>query len=327
MNIQDKQSLSILFVGHIAIDRIIRLKRLNKPTLGGSVTYCSLALKTYIKDVKIRILSHIGNLNFDMKMLDPLKNHNIDLLGVKYSEVENTNFILEYFNHSRVLTLKSKSPNLEIKDIPTEYLKNPPDIIVFVPLCNEISYEYIKQILIKFPNSYVGIDLQGFLRKIDQNGKVSYTYDESNILNVTKIIDLIKDKLILKGSEEEMKLFTNNYTDFYEIMNYFKIFDSNGIYIMTLGEEGSMIYNKDNGILEIPAFRPKRISDETGAGDVYFSIFLYEFLQSKKSWKDIKNAAYLASAAASFLVEEIGPSGCVMKKKVLNRITKKDYIK
>ena len=327
MNNQDKQTLSIIFAGHFAIDNIIRFKHLNKPTLGGSVTYSSLALKTYKKDIKIRILSHIGNSNFDLKMLDPLRNHNIDLQGVKFSEVENTNFILEYFDHTRVLTLRSKSPNLEIKDIPLEYLENPSDVIVLVPLCNEISYEYTKQILTKFPNSYVGIDLQGFIRKIDQNGKVSYIYDDEIISNLTKIINLIKDKLILKGSEEEIKLFTNYKTDLYDTMNHFKNYDSNGIYIMTLGDKGSLIYKKGKSMLEIPAFRPKKIRDETGAGDVYFSIFLYEFLQSDKSWNAIKKAAYLASAAASFLVEKKGPSGCVAKKKVLNRIKKKDYIK
>ena len=47
---------------------------------------------------------------------------------------------------------------------------------------------------------------------------------------------------------------------------------------MTLGEKGSMLTKKGEKILNIPAFKPRRVVDETGAGDVYFSIFLYEFI-------------------------------------------------
>ena len=93
---------------------------------------------------------------------------------------------------------------------------------------------------------------------------------------------------------------------------------------MTLGEKGSMIYKKGNPILKIPAFKPKKVSDETGAGDVYFSIFLYEFSNCDKSWDSIKKVGFLASAAASFLVEKKGPSGFVLKKDVLRRVKRKD---
>ncbi|MFW9879023.1 MAG: PfkB family carbohydrate kinase, partial [Candidatus Thorarchaeota archaeon] len=250
-----------------------------------------------------------------------------DLRGIKYSNVDNTNFVLDYFNHARTLTLRSRSPNLEFKDIPQEYLNNPPNVIVLVPLCSEISFEYVSQISRKFSTAYIGIDLQGFIRNIDEKGKVSYIYNKQIISKFDKIIHIIGDRLILKGSEEEMKLFTNEYNDFQKIMNSFKFFDTNGIFIMTLGEKGSMIYKKGNPILKIPAFKPKKVRDETGAGDVYFSIFLYEFSHSDKSWDSVKKAGFLASAAASFLVEKQGPIGFVIKKKVLKRVKSKDYIK
>lgn len=327
MSNQNKNNTSIFFAGHFAVDDVIRFKRLSKSTLGGSSCYCSLALRTYTQDAKISIISHIGKQNFNNSLLDVVKNKNIDLRGIKYSNVENTNFVLDYFDHTRTLTLKSRSPNLEFKDIPLEYLNNPPDVIVLVPLCNEISFEYILQISKKFPNVYMGIDLQGFIRNIDENGKVSYIYNKQIISNLNKIIDLIGDRLILKGSEEEMKLFANEYNDLQKVMNYFGDYDTNGIFIITLGEKGSMIYKKGNPILKIPAFKPKKVSDETGAGDVYFSIFLYEFSHSDKSWDSVKKVAFLASAAASFLVEKKGPSGFVIKKKILKRVRRKDYIK
>jgi len=327
MSNQNKTFTSLFFAGHFAVDNVIRFKRLSKPTLGGSVSYCSLALRTYTQYAKISIISHVGKLNFDKSLLNIIKDKNIDLRGINFSDVKNTNFLLDYFNHTRTLTLKSKSPPLVFRDIPQEYLDNPPEVIVLVPLCNEISYEYVSQISKHFPNIYIGIDLQGFIRNIDENGIVSYIYDEKIISNLVKIIELIGDKLILKGSEEEMKLFANEYKDFHKIMNFFEKFDTEGIFIITLGEKGSLIYQKGNKILKIPAFKPKKVTDETGAGDVYFSIFLYEFLHTDKSWSAIEHAGYLASAAASFSVERKGPSGFSVKKKVIKRVKKKQYIK
>ena len=327
MNIQNTNHPSIIFAGHFAIDNIIRFKRLNKPTLGGSVSYCTLALKNYAQDATIGIISHIGKLNFNNSLLNKIKNKKIDLKGIKYSHVKNTNFVLDYFDHARTLTLKSKSPNLNFMDLPVDYLNNPPDIFVLVPLCNEISYDYIKQILIKFPDVYIGIDLQGFIRKIDENGKVAYVYDDIIISNIKKIINSIGDRLILKGSEEEMSILAEECDDYEKIMLHCNKFENEGIYIMTLGEKGSMLTKRGEKVLNIPAFMPKKVVDETGAGDVYFSIFLYEFIYSDKSWNSIEKAALLASAAASFLVEKKGPAGFVSKKAVLKRMRKKKYIK
>ncbi|MFX0186261.1 MAG: PfkB family carbohydrate kinase [Candidatus Hodarchaeota archaeon] len=315
---------SIFFIGHLAIDTIIRFQKEHDPTLGGSVSFGSLSLKTYTNDVKITIISNLGSLNFDKSLLDLVKNKNIDLKGLKWTETNNTNFVLDYFNHSRTLTLKSRSPNLEFKDIPKNYLNKSPDVIVLAPLCNEISYEYIIEILKHLPNAYIGIDLQGFVRKIE-NGHVSLIRDENIISNMEKIIDLIGDRLIIKGSEEEMKILSGK-DDIYEAMNYFRYIEFNGIFIMTLGEAGSLIVKRGKEILKIPAFQSSGVVDETGAGDVYFAIFLFEFIRSDKSWKAIEKAAYLASSAASFNVEAIGPYGFETKENVLVRVNNRNYI-
>jgi len=134
---------------------------------------------------------------------------------------------------------------------------------------------------------------------------------------------LLGERLILKGSEEEMKLVSGQ-QDWNEIMNYFKQYDC--ISIMTLGESGSLVAKKDKDTIRIHAFQPEKVIDETGAGDVYLAIFLYEFLNSEKSWKAVKNAAYLASSAASFEVEEKGVRGFKSKEKVYDRMHKGEII-
>ncbi|MHA1491181.1 MAG: PfkB family carbohydrate kinase, partial [Promethearchaeota archaeon] len=316
---------NFLFAGHFAIDEIIHHQVVHATTLGGSVSFGSLALRAYVQDVTISIISNLGKKNFENTLLDLLKNKNIDLEGLKWYDKNNTNFILDYTNHSRTLTLKFKSPNLKFDNIPRKYLHDQPDVIVLVPICNEISYKYIKRILQHFPNAYIGIDLQGFIRKINKKGRVSYIQDKIIISNMKKIMDLIGDKLILKGSEVEMKLLSNK-KKFDEVMEFFKDNDYKGLYIMTLGEKGSMITKKGKNTLKIPAFKPRTVIDETGAGDVYFAIFLYELLISDGSWESIENAGYIASSAASFLVENIGPIGVKSKEQVLHRVKSKNYI-
>ncbi len=317
---------SILFVGHFAKDMIIKDKKEHDPTLGGSVSFGSLSLNTYSPDINIGIISIIGKKNFDDSLLDKVKNRNIDLTGVKWVDANNTNFVLDYHDHSRTLTLKSKSPDLDFRDVPNEYIKNPPEIIILAPLCYEISYEYVSLILKKFPEAFIGIDLQGFIRKIDDDGLVSYVQDKAIIRNMRKIIDLVGERLILKGSEIEMKLLAGGSEDLDEVMAHFDDFNLKGLYIMTLGEAGSMLIKHGEELLYIPAFASRGVIDETGAGDVYFAIFLHEYINSDMSWGSVQKAACLASSAASFLVEAIGTAGFETKEEVLKRVKSKNYI-
>ena len=326
MAIGKKEYVSFLFIGHHAIDTIIRFKQKRNPSLGGTVTFGSLALKTYTKSTKISVISNLGLKNFNKSLLKHFNDKNIDFSGIKTFETENTNFELNYSNHSRRLTLKSCSPKLKFEDIPEKILSTPPSILVLAPLCNEISFEYVSKIVKKFPNTYIGIDLQGFIRYINDDGEVSYIRDEIIISNMIKIINLIGDKLILKGSEVEMKLLSNH-TEPEKIMYYFKRFGNKAIYIMTMGEAGSLILKNGEKLLRIPAYKPKRVLDETGAGDVYLTIFLYELLNSDMTWEKIEKNALLASAAASFLVEKKGPKGFETRKRIFKRVASKNYIK
>lgn len=325
MSNKNKKPPSFLFVGHLALDSVIRFKKKHKPSIGGTVTFGSLALRQYSKNVEIAIVSNLGRSNFDKSLLKPFNRNKIDLDGLIWSDSKNTNFILEYADHSRILTLKSKSPNLNYKDIPPKYAENPPDVVVLAPLCNEITSEYVSKILDLFPEAYIGIDLQGFIRNIDEDGSVSYIHNEEIIKNMCEIIEKISDRLVLKGSEIEMKMLSNE-KDPFKVMEHFEDFNNRGIYIMTLGEKGSLISKKGNPLIRVPAFKPRVVVDETGAGDVYLAIFLYELITSDLSWNKIRKSGYLASAAASYLVEKKGPTGFKEKIKIEKRVSTKTYI-
>ena len=322
-NFDLKEKLTFIFCGHFALDKIIRFNQDSMQTVGGGVTYGSLALDTYTSDVWIGIVSNLGSINFKKEFLREFLERNINLDGISWSHSKNTNFVLNYFNHTRNLTLISKSPNLNFKNFPLKYISKNPDAILLCTLCNEIDIKYIEDLVRNLKNSYIAIDLQGFIRKIDNSGQISLKYDKSFNKKISYISDLINDNLILKGSEEEMRTLSG-IKDPIKSINKLTMNDS--LIITTLGEKGSLIARKGEKIIKIPAFRSNLVVDETGAGDAYMSVFMYEFLKSSKDWESIKNAGYFASAASSYLVEMKGPKGFQSKEMVLKRIKNRKYI-
>jgi adenosine kinase len=71
--------------------------------------------------------------------------------------------------------------------------------------------------------------------------------------------------------------------------------------ITTLGENGSRVCTTD-GETEIPAAKPRKVLDPTGAGDAYRAGLISGLVKGK----DINESANMGSACASFAVEEYG---------------------
>ncbi|HMK82705.1 MAG TPA: PfkB family carbohydrate kinase, partial [Candidatus Bathyarchaeia archaeon] len=71
--------------------------------------------------------------------------------------------------------------------------------------------------------------------------------------------------------------------------------------IVTLADRGSVLLNEEE-LCRVPAF-PTNAMDPTGAGDVYAGSFITEFQRSN----NITESALFASAAASIMVEQVGP--------------------
>ena len=71
--------------------------------------------------------------------------------------------------------------------------------------------------------------------------------------------------------------------------------------IVTLGELGSRVYTSDREI-DIPAVKPKKVEDPTGAGDSYRGGLISGLVRGK----DIEQSARMGSVCASFAVECYG---------------------
>ena len=90
-----------------------------------------------------------------------------------------------------------------------------------------------------------------------------------------------------------------------------------GIVVIKLGEKGSYIStNKES--FQVPAIKPTRVLDTTGAGDVYAAAFLVGLLNGYS----VREAALYASAASSIKVERLGSHDAPSHEEIISRLEK-----
>lgn len=75
------------------------------------------------------------------------------------------------------------------------------------------------------------------------------------------------------------------------------------IVIVTLGSDGAVV-SAGNTTYRIPACKPEKIVDVTGAGDAFVGGFLAEYVYGENYLR----CACVGSASASLVVEGIGPT-------------------
>jgi len=101
---------------------------------------------------------------------------------------------------------------------------------------------------------------------------------------------------------------------------------------VTMGPLGGYLSSELTGEVYVPTFKPRVVYDETGCGDTFLACTVVEILHTRKQQnKDIRNflgvdgeqlfhAFLVGSAAASFLVECVGPEGFATREMILERI-------
>jgi ribokinase len=86
------------------------------------------------------------------------------------------------------------------------------------------------------------------------------------------------------------------------------------IVIVTLGARGAVV-SVDGAIHAVPAFKPEKIVDPTGAGDAFIGGFLVEYVRGEDcSW-----CSCVGSATASLVIEGVGPTFFGTEEKIRER--------
>jgi sugar/nucleoside kinase (ribokinase family) len=279
----------IVSVGHFSIDSIFLPDR-NTPfvVLGGSVAYVSFAARRL--DARVSVVSKVGS-DFPAAYLWWLRQEKVDLSGVFRTEsVQTTRFELKYDNDlsDRALRLKTRAPPIAVADLPDSLKAK---VIHIGPIAGEIIYETAEKL--RGCSDILSFDPQGLVRNFDENGNVTL-----GSLMDKRILGLVD---IYKSSSKEIQAVTG----LSDIDSAIKAVHGYGakIVIVTLGASGAMVSVEDT-IYKVPACKPEKIVDPTGAGDAFIGSFLAEYVNGEDcSW-----CSYVGSAAASLVVEGIGPT-------------------
>jgi len=294
------QNVDVAIVGHLCIDTIILPTR-KAPfvVLGGAATYTSFAAKRL--EATASVISKVGG-NFPEAYLWWLKQEGIDISGVtKRTDEPTTSFELTYNTDlsDRTLKLKSKGASIGLADVPADLQAK---AIHIAPIANEVSFEVVEHL--KKCADVLSIDPQGLLRSFDEAGNVT-----ENASVDTQIFSLIN---IYKSSQNEIYQLTGES----ELKPAIKAIHDVGVetVIVTMGAKGSLL-SVEGAQYNIAACPSQVLVDPTGAGDVFIGGFLTEYLRQKEStW-----CACVGSAAASVVVEGLGPTYFGKKEEIYRR--------
>lgn len=290
----------LITVGHFAIDLIVSPKiSTPRPSLGGAPTYVSLAARKL--DARVSVISKVGE-DFSEEYLGLLSSNAIDLSGLtRVKGTLTTRFILKSENQKQKLQLKSQAPPILLQDVPRSLRAK---AIHIAPIVHEISREVIEQL--RTQTDTLSLDPQGFVRRFDRSGNMhlSRWYDPL----VLQQADLYKSSL------DEIKAVTG-LADLHSAMKKIHRCGVKTV-LVTAGVKGSTLLLEDR-IYDIPPCQPKVVKDSTGAGDAFIGGFLAEYTKREEPlW-----CACVGSAAASFVVEGVGPAVFGEKKETYERAT------
>jgi sugar/nucleoside kinase (ribokinase family) len=294
------QNSDLAVIGHFAIDTIRLPSRTSHfVVLGGSVTYVSFVTKRL--DGTVSIISKVGG-DFPEAYMWWLGEEGIDLSGVnKLENEETTHFELEYSKNlsDRTLKLKSKASPIGLSDLPKSLRAS---AIHVAPIAGEVSYEVVEHL--KDCAEVLSLDPQGLFRSFDKKGNVTTGSQVDK-----RLFSLIS---IYKSSKDEISAFTGHSN----LKSAIKAVHDFGVetVLVTMGPKGAVL-SVEKTLYNIPACSSRVFVDPTGAGDAFIGGFLTEYIRQKDSlW-----CACVGSAAASLVVEGIGPTYFGKKEEIYQR--------
>jgi hypothetical protein len=263
----DDPSVDYLLIGHVCVDRQAN----GRFTLGGTATYAALAARNQGARVGIHTSA-----SYEPGLVDTLFGATIARIPAEYT----TAFRNEYADGRRKQWVESTAERLTYEQLLPEWRNTP--LVHLAPICGELDATLVE----KFPKSLVGVTPQGWVRTWEDDNAVAITpWDEAErVLPRADAVILSEDDLVtaevLPGWAKIAKLL-----------------------VVTRGANGADVYKQGEAEpYHSPAFKPAKVVDPTGAGDVFAASYLWHL----KETGDWQRAADWANCVASFVVEKAG---------------------
>jgi len=289
-------------IGNPVYDTIITpFSRTDGRVLSGCSTNACLAAKK-LGLGRIGLVGAIGQ-DYAEKFQRDMAKYGIEA-SVDLSSHETGGFHLIYdAKGDRTLDVLGIAGKIKAENIPEEFLQS--RFFLVGPIMGEVDLELIS-FLRSSTTGKIFLDPQGLIRLLGPDKRVIHQCNKHEFSEITKLVDFVKP------NEHESETITGEKNPTAALQRLHAMGAT--IPIVTLAERGSLLL-EGNAIYHIPAFSTHAI-DPTGAGDVYAGSFITEFARVGK----LVDAALYASAAASMMVEQVGPDFKMTRSDVAQRV-------
>jgi sugar/nucleoside kinase (ribokinase family) len=253
-------AVDYLIIGHASKDLTP-----HGPTLGGTVAYAGLTAHALGLRVGV-VTSAAEDVDFS-----PLRDLHVHRVPAAVS----TSFENVYTSEGRVQTINGQATALGRWAVPLPWLSAP--IVHLAPIACEIDPELANA----FPNSFLGMTPQGWMRRWDQAGRVRLTTWEvtRDLLPVASAVVLsIED---LQGDLRAAQAMAEHCR----------------VLVVTEGPRGARVHAQGEW-RSVPAPAAQEV-DPTGAGDVFAAVFFAQLHRGGDAWQAAAHANHVAAGSVT----------------------------
>ncbi len=285
--------IDILCVGEILIDFIghqsevgINKTRDYHRFLGGSPT--NVAMNSARLGLNSVLVSSVGNDGFGEYIFKKLEEVGVDSSYINTIQKKPTSviFISRSNGTPDFIPFREADRFITEDQISSKTLKRTK---IFHTTCFALSKNPAQSAILKKAEEAFNLGCQLSI-DINYSGKLFDNREEA-----LKIIQsYCKFNPLVKISEDDMfRLFDKRLPD----KDIFKFFHSKGVdtVCLTLGRKGVKLSQKDKKTIELPAVKIEKVMDATGAGDAFWSGFLFAYIQKKTMKECLEVALKLAA--------------------------------
>jgi sugar/nucleoside kinase (ribokinase family) len=203
----------------------------------------------------------------------------------------------------RTLDVLGVAGTITPKNIPEDFLQT--RVLIIGPILGEVDRGLID--FLRFSTSAkLFLDPQGLIRTVGPEKRIIHQCDADDFAKIIQQVDFVKP------NEHESRTITGEIDPILALRRLREM--GARVPIVTLAERGSLLL-VDEKLYRIPPY-PTTALDPTGAGDVYAGSFITHYVRVG----NLEQSSLYASAAASIMVEQVGPGFALTEDEVKKRM-------